>query len=59
MLCRIDADGFFKLCQYTVRISGRQIDFVDNWNELEIIFYGNVDVGNGLCLDTLCGIDNK
>ncbi len=59
MFRRVDTDRLFKLCEYPVRVSSRQIDLVDHRQKLQIIFDGDIDIGDGLGFNPLCRIDDQ
>jgi len=59
-------DGFFgrdgqnvlQLLFGGLDVGVRQVDFVDDRNEFQPLFFRKVDIGNRLSFDALCGIDN-
>ena len=71
----IDADPFFGRCQdrsfrvqpqivrnlltYPVDIGRGQVDFVDDRDDFQIVFQRQVEVGQGLGLDPLTGVDEQ
>lgn len=40
-------------------IGGREVDFVDDGDDIEVLLEGEVDVGEGLGLDALSGVDDE
>jgi hypothetical protein len=56
---RIEAQVLVDLLLDAVDIGGRQIDFVDDRNDLEIVLHGQVEVGQGLGFDPLAGVDQE
>jgi hypothetical protein len=50
------------LCQFggvLVRLRTRQIDLVEDWNDVQVRIYGEVEVGQRLGFNTLRGIDEE
>ena len=41
------------------RVSGRQIDFIDDRQNLQTVLDGEIGVGECLCLNALRGIDDE
>ncbi len=56
---RIDADDFLDLLADPVRVGGRQVDLVDDGQDLEALLHRGVAVGDALRLDALRGIDDQ
>ena len=42
---------------YPIDVRGRQIDLVDNRNYFQIVFHGEIQIGQRLGFDSLTGID--
>jgi hypothetical protein len=58
-LVGVEAQIFVDLFLYPVDIGGRQIDFVDDRNDLEVVLHGQVEIGQGLGFDPLAGVDQE
>ena len=58
-IAAIAADEFHNLVLHLVGHGRRHIYFVDDWNNLQIVVDGHVEIGNGLGLHTLRGIHHK
>jgi hypothetical protein len=43
----------------TIRVCTWEVDFIEYWDDGEIIFYREIDVREGLCLDPLTCIDDE
>ena len=57
--CTIQTEIFFDLSRHPFRFSCRQVDFVDDRNDLQIVFHGQIQVGQGLRLNPLGCIDQE
>ena len=55
----IQPDDRLDLLSDPIGVSPRQIDLVENGNDLQIIFQGQIHIGQGLGLNPLAGIHNK
>ena len=55
----VDPDDLLDLLQHPIRLCAGQIDLVDHRDDLKVLIDGEVDVGEGLGLDTLSGIDHQ
>ncbi len=55
----IDAHHFFNLRFDVIWFGGRQVDLVEHGNDLVIIVDGQVDIGQGLRLNALGGVDHQ
>ena len=55
----VEADDFLDLPPRLVRLRARQVDLVDDRNDLEIVVDREIGVGQRLRLDTLRGIDEQ
>jgi hypothetical protein len=54
-----DCEDVLELFQAEIEIRARKVDLVDHRNDLEFLAEGEVRVGHGLSLDTLCRIDEQ
>ena len=54
-----DAENLFDLAGVAVDVSGRQVDLIEHCHNLEVVFEGEVAVGEGLGLDALGCVDHK
>ena len=55
----VQADDVFDFLADPVRVGAGQVDFIDDGNNFQIVFQGQVDVGQGLGFDALRGIDDE
>ena len=55
----IEADNLFNLFSDAFRFGSGQIDFVEHRDNFQVVFEGEVDVGQGLGLNPLGGIDHQ
>ena len=53
------AYDFFNLGYCTLRVSGRQVNFIQNRHHLHTQIERRVAIGNGLCFHALGGIDHE
>ncbi len=58
-LARIEPDDVFDLALGFVRLRARQIDLVDDRDDLEVVLDGQVSVRQRLRLDALRGVDEE
>jgi len=54
-----DADDILDLVADPLGIGGRQVNLIDNGEDLQAVIYCQIAVGKGLRLDALGGIDNE
>ena len=55
----IEADDVFDFLADPVGVGTGQVDFVDDGNDFQVVFQGQIDVSQGLGFDALRGIDNE
>ena len=58
-LVRVQAEIFGDLHFYPFDVRRGQIDFIDDRNDLQIVFHGQVEIGQGLGFDPLAGINQQ
>ena len=40
-------------------VSGGQVDLIEDGNDFEVVFHGQIEVSQGLCLNALGGVDKQ
>ena len=55
----VDADDVLDLLAHPVRLGGRQVDLVQDRDDLVVVVQRLIDVGQGLGLDALAGVDHQ
>ena len=55
----VQAEILFDLGRDLVRLGRRQVDLVDHRDDVQVVFHGQVEVGQGLGLDPLGGVDEQ
>ena len=55
----IEADDVFDFLADPVRVGTGQVDFVDDGNDFQVVFQGQIDVSQGLGFDALRSIDDE
>jgi hypothetical protein len=58
-IARVETDDGFDLLADPLGLCGRQIDFVDDRDDFEVVVQGQVGVGEGLRLHALRGINDQ
>ena len=53
------AQELYDIIGYLFRIGAGQVYLVEYRDDLKVVFQGQVEVGNGLCLYALGGINHK
>lgn len=54
-----DGEDVFELLADGVWVGGREVDFVDDWDNFEALVDGEVGIGDGLGFDALGGVDEE
>ena len=54
-----NTDDILDLMSNTFRVSGRQVDLIQNRNHFQIVFYSQIGVCQSLCFNTLRGINDQ
>jgi len=55
----IEANGGFDFVRHAVRVGGGQVDFVEDGDNFQIVFQGQVDIGQGLGFNPLAGVHDE
>ena len=55
----LQADRALDLLLHSVRIGSRQVDLVQDRDDLQIVLHRQIGVGHGLGLDALGGVDDQ
>ena len=56
---RLNADDILNLMYDTVRLCTRQIDFIDDRHDIQIVVQRQINIGQCLCLNALCRIHDE
>ena len=55
----VEADDLLDLLPHALRVGGGQVDLVDDRHDLMVVLDRLIDVGEGLRLDALRGVDDQ